>query len=65
MKPPHSHGGVYTGGSEAPVAAASISKEAAGTVELRNAEVRMLQIRTSTRTIHYAMRYVQLPSPLR
>ena len=65
MKPPHSRGGVYAGGSEAALVAASISKEAAGTVELRNAEVRMLQIQTGTQTIHYAMRYVQLPSPLR
>ena len=31
MRPPHSRGGVYAGGSEAAEAAASISKEAAGT----------------------------------
>ena len=31
MRPPHSLGGVEAGGSEAAVAAASISKEAAGT----------------------------------
>ena len=29
MRPPHSRGGVYAGGSEAAAAAASISKEAA------------------------------------
>ena len=44
MRPPHSCGGVYAGGFEAAVAAASISKEAVGTSELRNVEVRMLQI---------------------
>ena len=31
MRPPHSRGGVDTGGSEAAAAAASISKEAAET----------------------------------
>ena len=62
MRPPHSHGGVYVDGSEAAAAAASISKEVAGTAELRNVEVRMLQIRTGTRTIHCAMRCEQLPS---
>ena len=31
MRPPHSHGGVEVGGSEAVAAAASISKEAAAT----------------------------------
>ena len=44
MRPPHFHGGVYAGGSEAAAAAASISKEAARTAELRNAGVRVLQI---------------------
>ena len=33
-------------------------------LELRNAEVRVLQIRNSTRTIHYAMQYEQLPISL-
>ena len=57
MRPPHSRGGVDAGGSEPAAATASIFKEAAetDTAELRNDEVRMLQIRTSTRTIHYAM----------
>ena len=31
MRPPHSHGGVEIGGSEAAAAAASISKEAVAT----------------------------------
>ena len=44
MRPPQSHGGVYASGSEAAAATASISKEAAGTAELINVEVRMLQI---------------------
>ena len=61
MRPPQSRGGVYADGSEAAAVAASISKEAAGTAELRNVEVRMLLIRTGTRTIHCAMRCEQLP----
>ena len=61
MRPPHSRGGVYAGGFEAVAATASISKEAAGTAERRNTEVRMLQIQTGTQTIHCAMRCEQLP----
>ena len=61
MLPPDSRGGVDVSGSEAATAAASISKEAAGTSgACRNAEVRVLQIRTSTRTIHCAMQCGQL-----
>ena len=44
MRPPHSRGGVYAGGSKAAAAAASISKEAARNAELRNAGVRVFQI---------------------
>ena len=44
MRPPHSRGGVYVSGYEAAAAAASISQEATDPAELRNAEVRMLQI---------------------
>ena len=57
---PHSRGGVDVGGSEAAAAAASTSKEAAETAELRNVRVRVLQIRTGTRTNRCAMQCRQL-----